>query len=146
MIAQQGVHLTDGSISFRLRSLGFNVGEIFEYENQTAVVKAAIDQAPKRAALAINSVSNSYKQTASGWSIALDNIGTYANNYLTRAIIAKFGLAANPPEDSVYASFAPLDKRLELDGENTYLIHFEKGQIPPAKFFGHLRFTTVRGL
>ncbi len=138
LISQQGVHLTDGSLSFRLRSLGFNVGEIFMYENQTADVKAAIDQAPKRAALAITSVSNSYKQTTSGWSIALDNIGTYGNNYLTRAIIAKFGLAANPPEDSVYASFAPQDERLELDGENTYSIHFEKDQLPPAKFFWSL--------
>ena len=138
LIAQQGVHLTDGSMSFRLRSLGFDVGELFKFKNQPAVVKAAIDQAPKRAALAIKSVSNSYKQITSGWSIALDNIGTYANNYLTRAIIAKFGLAANPPEDSVYASFAPQDERLELDGENTYSIHFEKDQIPPARFFWSL--------
>ena len=138
LIAQQGIHLTDGSMSFRLRSLGFIVGELYEYENQQALVKAAVDQAPMRAATALKSVSNSYRQTDSGWSIALDNIGTYANNYLTRAIIAKFGLAANPPEDSVYASFAPLDERLELDGENKYLIHFEKNQIPPAKFFWSL--------
>jgi hypothetical protein len=138
LIAQQGVHLTDGSMSLRLRSLGFNVGELYEYENQHSLVKAAVDQAPMRAATALTSVSNSYRQTDSGWSIALDNIGTYANNYLTRAIIAKYGLAANPPEDSVYASFAPLDKRLELDGENKYLIHFEKDQIPPAKFFWSL--------
>ena len=138
LIAQQGIHLTDGSMSFRLRSLGFIVGELYKYENQPALVKVAIDQAPNRAATALKSVSNSYRQTDSGWSIALDNIGTYANNYLTRAIIAKFGLAANPPEDSVYASFAPLDERLELDGENKYLIHFEKNQIPPAKFFWSL--------
>jgi len=138
LIAQQGVHLTDGSMSLQLRSLGFNVGELYKYENQPALVKVAIDQAPNRAATALKSVSNSYRQTGSGWSIALDNIGTYANNYLTRAIIAKYGLAANPPEDSVYASFTPLDERLELDGENKYRIHFEKDQIPPAKFFWSL--------
>jgi len=138
LVAQQGVHLTDGSMSLQLRSLGFKVGELYKYENQPALVKVAINQAPKRAATALKSVSNSYRQTGSGWSIALDNIGTYANNYLTRAIIAKYGLAANPPEDSVYASFAPLDERLELDGENKYQIHFEKDQIPPAKFFWSL--------
>jgi hypothetical protein len=32
LIAQQGIHLTDGSMSFRLRSLGFIVGELYEYE------------------------------------------------------------------------------------------------------------------
>ena len=138
LIAQQGIHLTDGCMSLRLRSLGFNVGELFQCENRPAFVKAAIDQAPMRAATALETVSYSYRQTSTGWTMALDNIGTYANNYSTRAIIAKFGLAANPPEDSVYASFAPQDERLKLDGKNTYLIHFKKDQIPPARFFWSL--------
>ncbi|MEY3148287.1 MAG: hypothetical protein RL688_1506, partial [Actinomycetota bacterium] len=47
LITQQGVHLTDGSMSLQLRSLGFKVGELYKYENQPALVKVAIDQAPK---------------------------------------------------------------------------------------------------
>jgi hypothetical protein len=65
-------------------------------------------------------------------------MGTYGPNYGARAGVAWVGLGANLPQDAVY----PVD-RVDADGNalngaNKYVIHFDKGQTPPANAFWSL--------
>jgi len=59
-------------------------------------------------------------------------------SYLQRALVTAIGLGANRPQDAVY----PMSQRASLleayEGENTYTLRFEKGQLPPVKGFWSL--------
>jgi len=70
-----------------------------------------------------------------GWALADPAIGDYGTDYLLRAGVAKIGLGANTPEEAVYVP-AFLDENLRLlNGRNSYQLHFEPGQAPPADAF-----------
>ena len=43
-----------------------------------------------------------------GWSVLLDNIGTYGTSYRQRAIVALAGLGANLPADAIYPTAFPM--------------------------------------
>ena len=72
-----------------------------------------------------------------GW-LFTTKTGLYGTNYLQRAFITAVGLGANRPQDAVY----PMSQRASLleayEGENTYTLRFEKGQLPPVKGFWSL--------
>lgn len=70
-----------------------------------------------------------------GWAIPDAAIGDYGTDYLLRAGVAEVGLLANTPDEATYSS-ALLDGNLApLSGYNTYYLHFEPGQTPPADAF-----------
>ncbi|CAA0110082.1 Uncharacterised protein [Mycolicibacterium vanbaalenii] len=70
-----------------------------------------------------------------GWASPDPAIGDYGTDYLLRAGVAKIGLGANTPEEAYYAT-AFLDENLRrLNGKNSYQLHFEPGQEPPADAF-----------
>ncbi len=72
---------------------------------------------------------------SNGWAYGTETVGVYCNAYLKRAIIARRGLGANPPEDAVYMH-AYRDARDQLlQGGKSYSLRFEKGQLPPAGAF-----------
>ena len=72
---------------------------------------------------------------ADGWSMNTDTMGVYGNYYLKRAIVAQLGLGANVPEDAIYPLNLADKSGQPLDGANSYAIHFDKGQTPPADAF-----------
>ena len=74
-------------------------------------------------------------QVANGWSMNTDTMGVYGNYYLKRAMIAQVGLGANLPEDAIYPLNLANSEGHPLDGANTYTIHFDKGEAPPAQAF-----------
>ena len=72
-----------------------------------------------------------------GWGIFLKT-GLYGTNYLDRALITAIGLGANRPQDAVYpTSEADADGK-PYDGAHKYVMHFDKGQLPPVKGFWSL--------
>lgn len=78
-------------------------------------------------------------EPVNGWSANLD-IGTYGDDMLTRAAVARFGWGANVAEEAVYpvarvdAEGAPLDG----SGQAIYRIHFPAGEVPPVDAFWSL--------
>jgi len=69
-----------------------------------------------------------------GWGINL-NTGDYQTDYLLRAAIAKTAILANSPEEALYPATFEDKKgdRLSGKGNNSYVLHFEKGKLPPIK-------------
>ncbi|HEY3741034.1 MAG TPA: DUF1254 domain-containing protein [Bryobacteraceae bacterium] len=70
-----------------------------------------------------------------GWTKGSSSIGRYGTNYLARAVVARIGLGANPPEDAVYLNCSVDAMGAALDGSRRYKMHFEKAQLPPVNAF-----------
>jgi len=72
-----------------------------------------------------------------GWNFTTKT-GIYGTDYLMRALVTAIGLGANRPQDAVYpTSLKPADGDA-YDGAHTYVMHFPKGQLPPARGFWSL--------
>ena len=61
--------------------------------------------------------------------------GDCKTDYNLRALVAYRGLGALPPEEAIYYYYATDKAGKPLNGKNSYRIHFEKGQLPPAQAF-----------
>lgn len=72
-----------------------------------------------------------------GW--AYDSkTGIYGTDYLNRALVTAIGLGANRIQDAVYpTSMKDADGR-DYNGNNKYVMHFAKGQLPPVRGFWSL--------
>jgi hypothetical protein len=73
-------------------------------------------------------------ETGGGWSYRLTG-GAYGVDYLFRATIANYGLGYNLPQDAVYPSLAKDSEGRPLDGNHRYVLHFDKGALPPVRAF-----------
>ncbi len=72
-----------------------------------------------------------------GWTVNF-SYGRYGADLLLRAATAQFGMGANQAEESVYFSArADADGRA-LDGRSAYVLHFDKGALPPVGAFWSL--------
>jgi len=98
-------------------------------------VQDAIAAAPRAAAQLLVARMNSVGRIRNGWMIMSDGVGVFGNAYVKRAIIARLGLGANPPEDAIYPLLQTDADGNALDGANRYRIHFEPGRLPPAGAF-----------
>ena len=74
-------------------------------------------------------------RVANHWSMNTDTMGVYGNYYLKRAIVAQLGLGANLPEDAIYPLNLGDQAGRPLDGANKYVLHFDKGALPPVDAF-----------
>jgi hypothetical protein len=72
-----------------------------------------------------------------GW-IFTTKTGVYGTDYLVRAVITAVGLGANRPQDAVYPTSEVDADGKPYSGSNKYVMHFDKGQLPPANGFWSL--------
>ena len=72
-----------------------------------------------------------------GWEITLD-MGRYGTNYPYRASWTFYGVGGNLAEDAVYPFASKDGDGAALNGANTYVLHFSKGEIPPVNAFWSL--------
>lgn len=56
-------------------------------------------------------------------------------DYVNRAVGAQMGILGNSKEEAYYGLFGTSADGQPLSGDKTYVIRFEKGQLPPAKAF-----------
>lgn len=135
LAAEYGTHPTDHSQLMRLERLGIRIGETFDATKQSKAVEDAIAGAPKAAADLLITRVGTLGNIHNGWLLMTDGIGVFGNGYIKRALIARLGLGANPPEDAIYPLLQADADGKPLDGGSKYQIHFEKGQLPPAGAF-----------
>jgi hypothetical protein len=72
-----------------------------------------------------------------GWMFTTDT-GIYGTKYRQRALITAIGLGANRPQDAVYPTSEGPDILKKYSGANKYVMHFNKGELPPADGFWSL--------
>jgi hypothetical protein len=72
-----------------------------------------------------------------GWMFTTDT-GIYGTKYRQRALITAIGLGANRPQDAVYPTSEGPDILKKYSGANKYVLHFNKGELPPVDGFWSL--------
>ncbi|MBO3273990.1 DUF1254 domain-containing protein [Pseudomonas schmalbachii] len=126
---------TDYPMIHRLERAGFTVGQSFNL----AAAPASVRQAFERGfADGMAQVAAEGRKAAGiggqGW-IYTTRAGAYGVDYYYRAAVANFGLGMNLPQDAIYPSLAKDSEGRQLDGNNRYVLHFEKGKLPPVDAF-----------
>jgi hypothetical protein len=132
----------DGPILQEFAQLGLGPADQFNWNNLSSAVQQALTtgftQGQTRFAADVASgiaIFGPPSVSVNGWNLDLANIGTYGTDYDARAVVAVYGIGANPPADAVYPSTSVDVDGNTLDGTNNYVLHFDADQLPPANAF-----------
>jgi hypothetical protein len=127
----------DVSIITRIAKLGIVPGEPFDLNKLSPDAQHALNAVPKDAAGRVMGYLKDAGKNENGW-IFTTKTGNYGTNYLDRALITAIGLGANLPDDAVYPTTEVDAEGKPYSGSNKYVMHFEKGKLPPVDGFWSL--------
>ena len=128
-------HITDQPIIAELKKIGIEPGKSFDMGKVDQAIRSALANVPEDAQKLMAWKMPTMARVVNGWSMNTDTMGVYGNYYLKRALVAQFGLGANVPEDAIYPVNLADESGKPLDGSSKYVLHFEKGDMPPANAF-----------
>lgn len=128
---------SDSFIVEKMAKIGLNPGKDFDIAKTHPSLRKGLEKAPKAALEKIQSQFDEAGTLVNGWEI-FTNTGIYGTDYLNRAIITMLGLGANRPQDAVYPTSKVDAEGNPYNGDNKYVIHFNKGQLPPVNGFWSL--------
>jgi hypothetical protein len=127
----------DSPILAKMSRIGIVPGQTFDLTELDPATAAALQQVPKLAVQRIMASFASIGTLVNGWGIMLKT-GVYGTDYLDRAFITGIGLGANRPEDAVYPTSLTDTDGKPYDATNKYVMHFDKGDLPPVRGFWSL--------
>lgn len=119
----------------KLKAIGVVPGEKFDPARLDPAVAKGLEPSVTVALEKLLAASKEAGTPANGWRIPPMNLGAFGPDYATRAVIALVGLGANLPQDAVYPSAYVDGEGKPLNGANKYVIHFDRGALPPARAF-----------
>jgi len=128
-------HITDWSILTRLERIGIKVGEDFDFNNAPPAVQKGLQRAVVDGLKIMQEKTPTLAPIINGWQMNTNTMGVYGNYYLKRAIVAMVGLGANQPEDAIYPLNVADSNGKPLEGQNNYILHFDKNELPPVDAF-----------
>jgi hypothetical protein len=126
----------------KMARLGIVPGKPFDSSKLGPVAKEAFSMVPRIANEKImlwlkEGILAGDMKLQNGW-VFTTKAGTYGTNYIQRALITAIGLGANRPQDAVYPTSEGPSIFSKYSGEKKYVMHFNKGELPPAKGFWSL--------
>lgn len=125
----------DYPIVHRLERAGFRVGESFDLGKAPENVRKAFERGyADGKVLVLAEGDKAAGKGGKGW-VYTTRSGTYGTDYLYRAAIAQCCVGENLPEDAVYPALSNDSEGRSLDGNHKYVLHFEKGKLPPVNAF-----------
>ena len=127
----------DAPMVANLAKIGVVPGQDFDPGKLDPAVAKGLQGVPKAAFEKIMGNFKTMATVVNGWGIFLKT-GLYGTNYLDRALITAIGLGANRPQDAIYPTSESDADGQPYDGAHKYVMHFDKGQLPPAKGFWSL--------
>ena len=128
-------HITDQPIIEQMKKIGIEVGKSFDIGKLDPRIQRGLETVREDAQKLMAWKLPTLARVVNGWSLNTDTMGVYGNYYLKRAIIAQVGLGANVPEDAIYPINLGDETGKPLDGANSYTLHFDKNDMPPANAF-----------
>jgi len=127
----------DAPMLKKMARLGIIPGQAFDLNKLDHDVVKALNGVPKKAFSKIMAHFKSSGRVENGWVFTTDT-GLYGTKYLQRAFITAIGLGANRPQDAVYPTTEANTEDKPYEGTNKYVIHFNKGEMPPVNGFWSL--------
>jgi len=132
----------DAPMVRKMADLGIVPGKPFDSANLGPAAREALPMVPKIAQDKImlwmkeGILAGDFK-LQNGW-LFTTKTGLYDTHYLQRALITAIGLGANRPQDAVYPTSEGPSILGSYSGEKQYVMHFDKGQLPPVEGFWSL--------
>jgi hypothetical protein len=132
----------DAPMVAKLARLGIVPGQDFDPGKLDPAVAKGLERVPKAAQEKImawfkGAIAAGDATDVNGWFFST-KVGTYGTNYTQRALITAVGLGANRPQDAVYPTSEVGADGKPYEGANRYVVHFDKGQMPPVNGFWSL--------
>jgi hypothetical protein len=129
----------DAPMVAKLATIGIVPGQDFDASKLDANVIKGLADVPKDANEKTMATMKEAPVTGdakldNGWFFTTKT-GIYGTNYRIRALITAIGLGANRPQDAIYPTSEGPDLLKKYDGAKKYVMHFNKGQLPPTKGF-----------
>jgi len=126
----------------KLAKLGIVPGQDFDASKLDPAIAKGMARAPKPAQELIlgwlkAGIAAGDMKLENGW-VFTTKTGLYGTSYLQRALVTAIGLGANRPQDAVYPTSEGPDIVKKYSGAKKYVMHFDKGQLPPADGFWSL--------
>ncbi len=129
----------DAPMIAKVAKIGIVPGQDFDISKLDPAVAKALQGIVKPAQEKIMSqMQAGGSVNVNGWSYRTKGIGIYKTDYLQRAFITAIGVGANRPQDAIYPMSEMDAEGKPYDGAHQYVLHFDKGQMPPAKAFWSL--------
>jgi hypothetical protein len=134
-------HVTDWSILARMKRIGIEPGKFDRAKADAGALAGGAAAGLKF----MGEKASTLARVVNGWQMNTDTMGVYGDYYLKRAIVAMMGLGANQPDDAIYPlNVADADGK-PVVGENKYVLHFDKADLPPADAFWSLTMYDAEG-
>ena len=132
----------DAPMVEKLAKIGVVPGQDFDAAKLDPAVAKGIAAATKPAQEAImgwlkGGLATGDMKLEDGW-IYTTKAGVYGTSYLQRALVTAIGLGANRPQDAIYPTSEGPDILQKYSGEKKYVMHFNKGEMPPVDGFWSL--------
>jgi hypothetical protein len=133
----------DSAALAKFKTMGIGPG-LTPSQSANDTVKQALEKGITNGQQLINGEVQNIGANINGWNIpglvmsdgkGKFEFGNFGTDYLLRAGVAAFGLFANSAEEAVYPTAFQDSQGQNLTGMNNYVIHFDKGQLPPVKAF-----------
>ncbi|WP_063800263.1 DUF1254 domain-containing protein [Bradyrhizobium lablabi] len=119
----------------RLERVGFKVGQNFDLNVTPPQIKQAFERGSGDGkALLAKAAKRAGGEGGKDW-VYTTRSGVYGVDYLYRGAIALCCLGENLPQDAVYPSLSTDSDGQPLDGNSSYVLHFDKGKFPPVDAF-----------
>lgn len=129
----------------RLERVGFKVGESFDLAAAPMNIRQAYERGyADGKALVLAEGKKAAGIGGKGW-IYTTRSGTYGTDYLYRAAIAQCCVGENLPQDAVYPALSSDSEGRPLDGTSNYVLHFDKGKLPPVDAFWSVTAYDIEG-
>jgi len=129
----------DAPMVAKLAKIGIVPGQDFDASKLDPAVAKGVAAASKPAQDKIavwmkEGLVTGENKLENGW-VYTTNAGVYGTSYRQRAMITWYGLGANRPQDAVYPTSEGPDVLKKYSGEHKYVMHFNKGEMPPVDGF-----------
>jgi len=127
----------DAPMVEKISKIGIVPGKDFDIDKTDPSIAKALQDVPKKAQEKIMAEFKNIGKPVNGWTYST-KLGLYGTEYMARALVTAIGLGANRGQDAIYpTSEADADGK-PYDGANKYVMHFDKGQMPPVDGFWSL--------
>ncbi len=133
----------DAPMLEKIKALGIEAGKPFTLAGRDEISMRSIDEGIDSARKAIVSAAggSGSADIQHGWRVDRA-LGRWGTEYGRRAVAAYNGLGVNAPEDAIFLSTYLDSGGRRLDGANRYVLHFDKGKLPPTDGFWSLSLYT----
>jgi hypothetical protein len=136
-LAKNPPRAADQPMVERLARIGVVGGKPFDAASLPSAQRAQLDDGVRDARALLDRYDAPSVPHVNGWRWT-KNTGRFGTDYTYRAFIAQTLLAANLPEDAVYPETSVDANGAPLTGDRRYTLHFDAGNMPPARAFWSL--------